>query len=160
MEIDTAIFVAAGVTTALTTGLLFAFSVAVNLGLGKLTDKEYLRAMKSINREIKNPIFGLCFFGSTILLPITSFLYRHDSNRFPLLLAATLIYVIGQFIITLTRNVPLNDRLDKTNLETSSNEELSVIRNWYEGPWNRWNHFRVIAGTLSLALIYYAAITI
>ena len=115
--------------------------------------------MQEINREILNPIFFLCFIGSTILLPLTVYLYRNDDARFTLLLAGTFIYIVGQFLITASQNVPLNNKLDKVNLEASSEEELLNVRNWYEDPWTRWNHFRVIAGTVALALIFLAALT-
>ena len=42
---------------ALIAGLFYSFSVSVNPGLHKLSDSEYIKATKSINRAILNPFF-------------------------------------------------------------------------------------------------------
>ena len=42
----------AATTTALITGLLYAYSCSVNIGLGRLADAEYIAAMQSINKAI------------------------------------------------------------------------------------------------------------
>ncbi len=55
---------------ALITGLWYAYSCSVNLGLGKLPDSEYLMGMQSINREILNLVFFATFMGTLLLLPV------------------------------------------------------------------------------------------
>ena len=89
-------------TTALSAGVFYTFTCAINLGLGRLPDKEYLSAMQSINKEILNPLFFISFWGALVLLPISSYLnYSHPaSHRFVFLSIATLIYAIGVFGVT------------------------------------------------------------
>lgn len=55
------ILIMTATTTALISGLLYAFTCSVNLGLGRLPDWAYINAMQSINRAILNPLFLLVF---------------------------------------------------------------------------------------------------
>ena len=43
-------------------------------------------------------------------------------------ISAFIIYWIGAFIVTIIGNIPLNELLDKTSLESISLEELKTIR--------------------------------
>jgi uncharacterized membrane protein len=45
------------ILTGLIAGLFFAYACSVNLGLTRLADAEYLKAMQSINGAILNPWF-------------------------------------------------------------------------------------------------------
>jgi uncharacterized membrane protein len=148
-----------GVSTSLIAGLMFGYSVSVNLGLGRLTDFEYLRAMQNINRAILNPIFFITFVGSLILLFLTAILHINDpsTQKFSYLVLAFIFYGI-HFVITGTRNVPLNNRLEELNLNDLSKEEYSDIRSWYEKSWNRWHTIRTIASIISVTLIFLSLI--
>ncbi len=142
-------------TSALVAGLLYAYSCSVNPGLGRLPDKEYLSAMQSINRAILNPVFFATFLGTTILLPLTTFLHRNQLEyiHFTLLLSATIIYLTGVVGVTFFGNVPLNNMLDKFNLQSSSLEEIASLRLKFEGRWNSLHTIRTIASVISLLLI-------
>ena len=115
--------------TALITGLFYGYSCSVNLGLGRLPDREYLAAMQSINKEILNPLFFASFLGTLVLLPLSTYLHKGQpvSSQFTLLLIATLIYAIGVIGITFFGNVPLNDTLAKVNLPSVLLRKLPVI---------------------------------
>jgi uncharacterized membrane protein len=65
MKMTTVLLIITAVLAALIAGLFHAYSCSVVLGLGKLSDAEYLRAMQNINREILNPVF-LSFMGTAI----------------------------------------------------------------------------------------------
>ena len=145
---------------ALIAGLFYAYTCSVNIGLGKLSDEGYIAAMQSINREIQNPLFFASFMGTLLLLPISTWLaYRAgSSNTFPLLLAATIIYAIGTFGVTMFGNVPLNNALDKFNLQSASVEKIADQRAIFEIPWNRLHTIRTIASVVSLVLVIMACI--
>jgi uncharacterized membrane protein len=91
------ILVITATTTALMSGLFYAFSCSVNLGLARLSNVEYISAMQSTNRAIQNPIFFAAFFAAPILLPLSVLLHYGQplTMRFWFLLAATIIYLIG-----------------------------------------------------------------
>ncbi|MEI9809443.1 MAG: anthrone oxygenase family protein [Bacteroidota bacterium] len=108
------ILLCTAVTTALITGLLYAYSCSVNPGLGKLPAEGYIAAMQSINRAIQNPLFFLSFMGTAILLPVCTYMHYHHPlpAKFYLLLTATILYLGGVLGVTILGNIPLNDALD------------------------------------------------
>lgn len=73
MKMTTILLIITAILTALIAGLFYAYSCSVVLGLGKLSDTEYLKAMQNINREILNPLFFSSFMGTTVLLPVSVF---------------------------------------------------------------------------------------
>ena len=157
MIVENVILFLAGLTTALIAGLMFGYSVSVNLGLGRLNDVEYLRAMQNINRAILNPVFLLTFVGPLILILLAIFLHIDliNSDKLTYLGLAFILYLV-HFLITGTRNVPLNNRLENLDLTGLSNDEYAEIRSWYEKPWNRWHTIRTIASIISVGFIFLA----
>lgn len=152
------VLIAAGVTSTLITGLFFGFSTAVNGALNTLTDREYLRAMRSINRVILNPVFLLCFVGSPILLILGVVLHFDDtgSPRFWLLAAAAVVYIVGLFFVTIGANVPLNNRLEATDVDALDEKALAETRGWFEKPWNARHAVRTVAGVVASILTFWA----
>ena len=61
MEIGSIILASALLLTGLMTWIFFTWSNAVKPGIGKLSDLEYLRALKSMNRAILNNTFKIIF---------------------------------------------------------------------------------------------------
>lgn len=148
------IFLLTGLTSALITGLFYAYSCSVNLGLAKLADKEYLHAMQSINRAILNPWFFASFMGTLILLPISTWMtFANDSvSGEYLLLGAALVYTLTVFGVTIRGNVPLNNLLDRTPLDSLEHSKLALLRKRFEIPWNRYNLVRTIGCVISFLL--------
>jgi uncharacterized membrane protein len=144
--------------TALMAGLFYAWSCSVMLGFARLSDKEFVSAMQATNRAIQNPIFFIAFFGAPILLPLSAFLHYGQSTRFSLLLAATIIYIIGTFGVTIFGNVPLNNTLDRFNLESATEEETAQQRANFEGRWNNLNTIRTVSSTLVVIFVVTACL--
>lgn len=151
----------AGTTTALMAGIFYAFSCSVNLGLGRLSDTEYLTAFQSINRSIQNPIFFIPFFGAPLLLALSAWLsYRQPAPvRFWLLAAASLVYWVGSLGVTVLGNIPLNEQLDSVRVLSASADELARHRAQFEGPWNRLNTVRTLSSTLAVLLCILACLS-
>jgi uncharacterized membrane protein len=150
----------AALTTALITGLLYAYSCSVNPGLGRLPAKEYIAAMQSINRAIQNPLFFVSFFGPVILLPLSCYFHYQapQGTRFYLLLAATILYLAGVTGVTVFGNIPLNEALDKFNLSNAdpaetTRQQLSFMKNW-----NRFHTIRTTGSFFSLVLVLIACL--
>ncbi|PIF45559.1 putative membrane protein [Chryseobacterium sp. 52] len=146
------------VLTALIAGLFYAYSCSVVLGLGKLSDSEYLKAMQSINREILNPVFFMSFMGTAILLPVTTFLFRGEQPVFLFLLLASAAYLIGVFGVTVAGNVPLNDMLDKFDINGATIEGIKQMRERFEDRWNLLNNIRTVFSVVSIGLVVCACI--
>jgi uncharacterized membrane protein len=144
--------------TALMAGLFYAWSCSVMPGFARLSDKEFISAMQSTNRAIQNPIFFAVFFSAPLFLIISSFLHYQQSARFGFLIAATLIYLIGTFGVTVFGNVPLNNRLDRFDLESATVEERALQRRSFERGWNNLNTIRTVCSTLAIILIFIACL--
>lgn len=144
----------------LTAGIFYCWSVSVTIGLAPLIDKEYITAFQSLNRKIQNPLFFLCFFGSALLLPISTWLHYEQpvQLRFWLLLAASIIYLAGVIGVTIIGNVPLNQALDNFNVASANNTEIAARRLIFEAPWNRLNNTRTVACIVSLVLTILACL--
>lgn len=158
MSAPNIILLITALSTALITGLWYAYSCSVNGGLGKLPDKEYLSAMQSINRVILNPVFFATFMGTLLLLPLSAWLnYRQqDSTRFILLLAASILYAVGVFGVTILGNVPLNNALDAFPINTASAQDIINQRTAFEKPWNKLHAIRTIVSFIALILVVLA----
>ena len=149
------ILIITATATGLIAGLFYAYSCSVNIGLGRLPDKEYIAAMQSINIAILNPLFFVSFLGTLLLLPLSTYLNFEQplSTRFLLLLAAAIIYAIGVFGVTMLGNVPLNDALAGFDLEHASVKSIYEQRIRFEQPWLFLHQVRTIASVVCLILV-------
>jgi uncharacterized membrane protein len=119
--------------TGLTAGLCFTWSNAVTPGLGRLDDLGFLKAFQAMNRAIINPSFLIVFMGPNLLLFVNAFIFKNSSQfTFTTYLVAAVLFFIGVGLVTVFKNAPLNEILDKTALETASAVELSELRKTFE----------------------------
>lgn len=132
-------------------GLMYSYSCSVNNGLKALPDEAYVKAMQSINTAIQNPYFFLCFLGLIVLFPLTAKL-SYTQPYFYIWLAATLLYCIGVFGVTIFGNVPLNNQLAAFDSTNASAKEISEMRTAFESAWNNYHFIRTIAAVLSFGL--------
>lgn len=154
MKSQDIILALATIFSAIISGLFFSYTFSVNLGLHKLNDRAYLMAMQNINREILNPAFYSCFLGAPILLAIsTVLLFDIHSPKFYLILAASLSYIIGVFVITGMQNVPLNNQLASVDLSIASDNSIKLMREAFEKPWVFWNNIRTYCSVLTLIFL-------
>jgi len=155
MKTETIILATAILLTGLMAGIFFTWSNAVKPGIGKLSDLEYLRALQSMNRVILNKAFIGIFLGAVIavaLVPIFHFKLSPD-NIFWIFILALVTYWIGLFCITVFGNIPLNEILDKINLESIALEEIKALRTSTEVKWNNLNLIRSISSGITFALL-------
>ena len=130
MKYETIILALAILLTGLMAGIFFTWSNAVKPGIGKLSDIEYLRALQSMNRVILNNAFKIIFLGAIIAVALVPVFYfnLYPKNIFWLFVFTLVIYWIGVFGVTVSGNIPLNEILDKTNLESITSEEIKTLR--------------------------------
>lgn len=148
---------AAIILTGLSAGLFNGWQVSVIPGTKKIVDSTYMETMQHINREILNPSFFLIFFGSMILLVISTFQQYGSGMTFWLLLGATVAYALGTFAVTGVGNVPLNNELDSLKLTNISALELAEFRRHYESKWNLLHRIRTIFSVMAFILSLLAA---
>ncbi len=147
-----ALTVAATVSSALLTGVLFAFSTSVMPALASRPPGEAMAAMQAMNRTILNPVFGLVFGGSTLLCAAVAVTapFTDDQAGAGWRLAGGLLYVVGVTIETMTVNVPMNDRLDAGDPATAEGQAVwadFLVR------WTRWNSVRSLLGAVAATLL-------
>ena len=136
-------------------GIFFTWSNAVKPGIGKLSDIEYLRALQSMNRVILNRLFLFLFIGAIIAVALVSIFHFHmyPNKIFWLFICILLIYWAGVFGVTVFGNIPLNEILDKTNLESITLEEIKTLRKSIELKWNHFNLIRSISSAITFILL-------
>ncbi|WP_027391839.1 DUF1772 domain-containing protein [Aquimarina latercula] len=139
--------------TGLTAGLCFTWSNAVTPGIGRLDNLTFLRSFQSMNRAIINARFMVVFFGPVILLFVNTYLFKNNNISFWLFLTAAILFFVGIGLVTIFGNVPLNEVLDTSNLETLSKIELHELRNKFEQPWNRWHTIRTVSSFSAFTLL-------
>ena len=116
-------------------GLFFAFSTAVMPGLADLPAEHAREAMRRINVRIQNPLFLLVFLGNAVLCGIEVFQGR---------IAGGLLYVVGCVLLTMFVNVPMNNRLERTD---------DAYWPEYLRKWTLWNHVRAVACLASMVTL-------
>jgi uncharacterized membrane protein len=139
------------VGTGLVAGAFFAFSTSVMPGLAVLPTPAAALAMQQANRKILNPLFLTVFTGTALLCVVLAIiaLITGSGGRLWLVLGAVL-YVVGGFILTMTINVPMNNRLDAADPDSAEGAQI-----WTEflSRWTAWNHVRGLASTLATAAL-------
>src|SRR5579884_425500 len=111
MKFKNIVLAAAAISTGLIAGLFFGYQVSVIPAFKTLSDVDYIAAMQAINIAIpQDPFFEFSFLGAAVFLPVAAYLHRSipGSRQFPLLIGATLLYIIGTLGVTMAANVPLN----------------------------------------------------
>ena len=149
------------VLTGLSAGLCFTWSNSITSGLGRLDNLGYLSAFQKINRTILNPTFFIVFFGPFFLSIINIYVFRNASSNIKgLLIAAAIIYTVGVVVVTIFGNVPLNELVDKTNLNTASAEDLKTLRVTFETKWNQFHTIRTVTSIIAFVLLIISAMQI
>jgi uncharacterized membrane protein len=150
-----AIALATALGCGLSAGALFAFSAFVMNGLQRLPPAQGIAAMQSINITAITPAFMTALFGTAALClglsiwAVTSW----DDDRAPWTLAAGALYLIGVIGVTMTANVPRNNRL-----AALAPDGAGAGEQWrhYVRTWTAWNHVRTLAGVAASALLIVA----
>jgi uncharacterized membrane protein len=155
LKSETIILALAILLTGLMAGIFFTWSNAVKPGIGKLSDIEYLRALQSMNRVILNNAFKIIFLGAIIAVALVPVFYfnLYPRNIFWLFVFTLIIYWIGVFGVTVSGNIPLNEILDKTNIESITSEEIKTLRKSIEVKWNNFNLIRCISSGITFILL-------
>lgn len=144
------------ILTGLTAGLCFTWGNSITPGIGRLDDLGFLQSFQQMNRVIINPIFIIVFFGPFITNILNIYLKHQTVDKaFWVFVAAAALFTLGVVFVTIFKNVPLNEILNKTDLAASSVEELRALREKFENPWNQWHMVRTITSIASFALLIY-----
>lgn len=153
---ETALFLST-LLCSLVAGFVFAFASIVMPGLQVLGDREYLRAFKVIDGVVqrKQRAFMLVWMGAvlTLLLSVVlGFWYLVSIDRL-LLIVAGATFLVGVQVPTVTVNVPLNNMLQKLELDSLTDLEIRKVREGFEDRWVKWNLTRTMLAVSTSALL-------
>ena len=142
----------------LVAGFLFSYAIVIMPGIKSFDDRQFVLTFQVTDRIIQNnhPLFLFVWIGSVIALIICAIygLGKLQGPDFFLLILATLGYIFGVQGLTLAIHLPMNNKLQKIDIDTMSEVELNSERIEFESRWNRSNTIRtIIACTVSLLLI-------
>ena len=136
-----------------------AFASVVMPGIGELDDREFIRSFQVIDRIIQRgqPAFGLVWVGSfvTLLLSTVTGVLQLDGIERAFIVVSAIVYVLGVQVPTFRINVPLNNALQRMDVDVMDEDALKSARAAFENRWVRWNAIRtVLASLVSLALMF------
>jgi len=147
-------------TCSLVTGFIFTYAVVVMPGFSKLEDKEFLRAFQVTDEVIQNnqPLFMLTWVGSiiSVLSVIAISILSLGLSEAWIVFVVGLIYLLGVQGITVSIHLPLNNHIQKIDINDMNNQSLNEERTNFEMRWNYFNKIRTFiafAASLSFLLI-------
>lgn len=150
-------FITATVLCSLVAGFLLAFSLVVMPGIKNLDDRNFLKAFREIDLIIQNnnPIFMIVWVGSvlSIIALVIQGVQVYEGYKLLAVLAITVFSLLGVQLPTASINIPLNNRVQKLDLETLDEVSLKIERDHFERRWNRSNIIRTIFAVLTSTLL-------
>jgi uncharacterized membrane protein len=93
------------------------------------------------------------FLGGGALLVAGTVLEGPGSARFGLLTAASVVYVVGVVVITISWHVPRNNSLATFPVAVATAQDAALARKNFEAPWNRLHAVRTLTAIAALAML-------
>lgn len=133
-------------------GVFLAFSDFIMRSLRLTNPPGAIEAMQHINRQVFRHVFIPTFLAMAPISIGVAIAAQAAAEPAParLLAAAASMYVFGAFLVTIARNVPLNERLDR--MDATSGEAEAFWTTTYAPVWTRWNTVRTAACAAAAAL--------
>ncbi|MEM6305141.1 MAG: anthrone oxygenase family protein [Pseudomonadota bacterium] len=142
----------------LLTGALFGFFYAwvcsTMWGLDAADPRVAIAAMQAMNASVRNLVFAPAFFGTPVVLLITTVILWRTSRgaALPYFAAAALSVIVLGFFLTMTVNVPMNEALGQL-IVPQDKAAAQAIWDAYSPDWQVWNQVRTAACGLALLLV-------
>lgn len=136
------------VTTGLYAGFFVIFLTGVMPALARLSDEQFVTAMRRLNEKVPRATFMLVFLGSigfpaaALFVPVDG---RTATERW--LVVAALVCVVAGHLVTSAGNVPLNNALAASESSARSVPDREA-RAAFE---SRWNALHLVRTLLALA---------
>ena len=143
---------------ALVTGFIFTYAIVVMPGFSKLSDKEFIKAFQVTDEVIQNnqPLFMITWIGSIISILLTIIVATATtglSNSWLIILVGV-IYLFGVQGVTIVIHLPLNNHIQKMNIDKMTDKNLGEERRKFQKKWNFFNNIRTsVAFLVSVTLI-------
>ena len=141
----------------LVAGVFFTFSAFVMKALARLRPAQGIAAMQSINVVAVTPPLMIALFGTALacVALVVSSLFKWREPVAMLRLVGGGLYLVGVVLVTMVRNVPMNDALAAVDPDSADG-----AAQWarYVPRWTVWNTVRTAAAlaastALTVALV-------
>ena len=124
-------------------GFIFTYSIIVMPGLSNLNNKDFLKAFQVTDAVIQNnqPLFMFTWIGSivAILTTIVASLITVGLSESWIIIMVGAAYLLGVQGITVAIHIPLNNHIQKLNIEELNDKILADERLKFETKWNFFN---------------------
>ena len=141
----------------LVSGFIFTYSIVVMPGLSNLNDKDFLKAFQVTDAVIQNnqPLFMFTWIGSivAILTTIVASLITAGLLEFWLIILVGAAYLLGVQGITVAIHIPLNNHIQKLNIEELNDKTLAYECKNFEAKWNFFNKIRTFVAISANSLL-------
>lgn len=161
----TVLLALAVVFTGLYAGIMLIFLTGIMPALARLTDGQFVTAMRRLNEEVPRGLFLLVFVAE-VAFPVAALAVPVDdrSDAQWWLLLAGLICVVVNHLVTVAGNIPLNNALAASEASPDANEANdakpdSAVREAFESRWNRFHAVRTFFAVAGFALIVSASLS-
>mgnify|MGYP001307394929 FL=1 len=141
----------------LVSGFIFTYSIVVMPGLSNLNDKDFLKAFQVTDAVIQNnqPLFMFTWIGSIVAILTTivaSFITVGLLESWLIILVGA-AYLLGVQGITVAIHIPLNNHIQKLNIEELNDKTLAYERKNFEAKWNFFNKIRTFVAISASSLL-------
>ena len=141
----------------LVSGFIFTYSIVVMPGLSNLNDKDFLKAFQVTDAVIQNnqPLFMFTWIGSivAILTTIVASLITVGLLESWLIILVGAAYLLGVQGITVAIHIPLNNHIQKLNIDELNDKTLAYERKNFEAKWNFFNKIRTFVAISASSLL-------
>ena len=125
---------------ALVTGFIFTYAIVVMPGFSKLSDKEFIKAFQVTDEVIQNnqPLFMITWIGSIISILSTIIVATATtglSNSWLIILVGV-IYLLGVQGVTIVIHLPLNNHIQRMNIDKITDKNLGEERRKFQKKGN------------------------
>ncbi|MFI8517111.1 DUF1772 domain-containing protein [Streptomyces sp. NPDC085481] len=144
------------VSTGLYAGFMLIFQTGIMPALARLSDEEFVHAMRRINECVPKPVFLLVFFGlvafpaAALFVPVDG---RTDTQKW--LVLAGLVCAVLNHVVTAGGNIPLNNALAASE---PADEPAAAVRAAFEKRWNGFHRIRTLLILASFGLLTASAV--
>ena len=138
-------------------GFIFTYLIVVMPGLSNLNDKDFLKAFQVTDAVIQNnqPLFMFTWIGSIVAILTTivaSFITVGLLESWLIILVGA-AYLLGVQGITVAIHIPLNNHIQKLNIDELNDKTLAYERKNFEAKWNFFNKIRTFVAISASSLL-------
>ncbi|GAA3371738.1 DUF1772 domain-containing protein [Streptomyces sannanensis] len=141
--------------TGLYAGMMLIFRTGIMPALARLTDTQFVAAMRRINEFVPRAVFLLLFLGA-VAFPAVALVVPVDgrSDAQGRLILAGLVCAALNHLVTIAGNIPLNNAL-----AAATEGDDRAARAAFETRWNRFHLIRTLFTLAAFGLLTAAALT-